>query len=67
MTKVLCASSRCSRHPNHSRHQRPSMLLPVLNLPAPLPTHGEFSCCSPQSGTLSPDSNVRWKQYFLLR
>ncbi|CAI9178997.1 unnamed protein product [Rangifer tarandus platyrhynchus] len=66
MTEVLCASSRCSRHPNHSRHQCPSVLLPVLNLPAPLPTHGEF-CCSPESGILSPDLNAQWTQYFLLR
>ena len=64
MTEVLCASSRCSRHPNHSRHQRPSVLLLVLNLPAPLPTHGKFSCCGPQSDILSPDSMSSGRSVF---
>lgn len=68
MTKGLHALTlSCFRHPSHGRHQRPSILLPVLNLPAPLLTHGELSCCSPQSDTVSLNSNVQWKQYFLLR
>lgn len=54
MTKGLHALTlSCFRHPSHGRHQRPSILLPVLNLPAPLLTRGELSCCSPQSDSVT--------------